>query len=102
MNNETPSNTYIPLPTIYYPFVERKNWEYWYRLSNGEYVHVERATIIEALKNHCLCKRLGIPSKCRPRSSGNRLGTQIALNLFSNRLSDRSQKDPSSEFGGRS
>lgn len=89
MDKETPSTQYTPLPTIFYPFVERKNWEYWYQLSNGSYIHIERATILECFREYARCKKHAILFKCRPRSSGNRLGTEIALNLFSNRITDR-------------
>lgn len=71
-----------PLPTLFYPFIERCNWKYWYQLSNGDYIIKDRATLPECIQMYCHCKRCSIPFKATPRSEKNILGTKVALTLL--------------------
>lgn len=86
------------LPTYYYPFVERNNWRYWYKLRNGEFIVKDFQTFNQCLKMLSHCRKLNIEYKAVPRQNF-LIGTRFAflLNLFYNRITDRnrlSQKNP--------
>jgi len=73
---------YNPLPTSFYPFLERSNWKYWYQLSNESYQIKNHATLLECIKMYVHCKKYSIPFKAYPRGKGNKVGIRIALTLL--------------------
>lgn len=82
-----------PLQTIYYPYYERRNWCYWYRLSNGRYITKNFVTVGDCLRMYQHCKLYDIEFRAMPRSENSfwhRIcSLRFLLNLFFKRLSDR-------------
>lgn len=86
-----------PLSTIYYPYYERQNWCYWYRLSNGDYITRNFVTVGDCLRMYEHCKFHGIEFRAMPRSEysfwHSCCSLRVLLNLFFKRLSDRSPEN---------
>ena len=84
-----------PLPTLFYPYYDRANWRYWYKLRNGEYIIRDYQTITQCARMLAHCRKLGIEFKACPRNSfGFGMDFAFLLNLFYNRLSDRKPTSP--------
>lgn len=71
------------LPTLYYPFLTRKNWRYWIKLSNGTYYVKQYTTVRNCCFTYEYCKRFNIPFKATPMGEKNTIGMKFAsfLNL---------------------
>jgi hypothetical protein len=84
----------ITLPTIFYPYPERKNYRYCYLLSNGKWFIEHRVNLYEMFKMGQRCAKLNIPFRCEHLGINFKLGMEIALNFTCSLrgLSDRRPK----------
>lgn len=70
-----------PLQTIFIPLNDKPNWQYWYQLSNGNFIKNDFVTFQKTLQMYVHCKKFCIPFKGLPRSESNSIGTDFALNI---------------------
>lgn len=71
-----------PLPTLFFPFPNRKYFRAWTRLSNGDYIVDEAITYSNAIRLVKFCKRYGIKCKVEPKNKEFEVGTLLALTLL--------------------
>ena len=79
LNKETTMNQNLSIPTLYYPFFNRANLKYWYRLNNGHYQVKNFVNLSECIKMAGFCKLHGIPFKAGRQSIENSLAWNLLL-----------------------
>jgi len=77
------------LPTLFYSLNDHPNWQLCYKLSDGSWIFEDYVSIHYCSRMLVHCGKLGIEAKARLRT---RTRVLILLNLFFNRLTDRSPK----------
>ena len=82
LNKETTMNQNLSIPTLYYPFFNRANLKYWYRLSNGHYQVKDFVSLSECIKMAGFCKKHSIPYKAKAKGDNEKIGTVLALTLL--------------------
>ena len=66
----------------YYPYLNRKIYEYWYKLANGHYQINHHASLIDCIQMYIFCKKHSIPYKAKAKGENNTIGTILALTLL--------------------
>ena len=96
LNKETTMNQNLSIPTLYFPFFNRPNLKYWYKLNNGHYQVKNFVSLADSIKMAGFCKLHGIPFKVERQSIEIGLAQNLLLIntlLVLNRLnSDKNEK----------